>query len=89
MLEWTSRTGVDWHFIVLDKPQRNGFVESFNGKMYDECLNEEVFANLAEARAVIERWRVDYNHVRPHSARWRPHARIGPAEPYGPAGCAT
>ncbi len=40
----------------------------FNGKLRDECLNEEVFGSLAEARAVIERWRLDYNHVRPHSA---------------------
>lgn len=68
MLEWTNRTGVDWHYIAPGKPQQNGFVESFNGKLRDECLNEEVFANLAEARAVIERWRLDYNHVRPHSA---------------------
>ncbi len=61
-------TGVDWHYIAPGKPQQNGFVESFNGKLRDECLNEEVFANRAEARAVIERWRLDYNHVRPHSA---------------------
>lgn len=68
MLEWTNRTGVDWHYIAPGKPQQNGFVESFNGRFRDECLNEEVFASLAEARAVIERWRLDYNHVRPHSA---------------------
>ncbi|MET4702081.1 putative transposase [Constrictibacter sp. MBR-5] len=68
MLQWTNRTGVDWHYIAPGKPQQNGFVESFNGKLRDECLNEEVFATLAEARAVIERWRLDYNHVRPHSA---------------------
>jgi putative transposase len=43
-------------------------VESFNGKFRDECLNEEVFTNLAEARSVIEQWRQDYNQVRPHSA---------------------
>jgi putative transposase len=54
--------------LLVGKPQQNGFVESFNVKLRDECLNEEVFANLAEARAVIERWRLDYNHVRPHSA---------------------
>jgi len=48
--------------------QQNGFVESFNGKLRDECLNEEVFQTLAEARVVIERWRLDYNHIRPHSA---------------------
>jgi putative transposase len=47
---------------------QNAFVESFNGRFRDECLNEEVFASLAEARALIERWRRDYNQVRPHSA---------------------
>ena len=68
ILEWTNRTGVAWHYIAPGKPQQNGFVESFNGRLRDECLNEAVFATLAEARAVIERWRIDYNHVRPHSA---------------------
>ena len=68
MLEWTNRTGLDWHYIAPGKPQQNGFVESFNGKLRDECLNEEVFPTLAEARVVIERWRRDYNTVRPHSA---------------------
>jgi putative transposase len=68
MLEWTNRTGVDWDYIAPGKPQQNGFVESLSGKLRDECLNEEVFNTLAEARAVIERWRIDYNHVRPHSA---------------------
>ena len=68
ILRWTQERPVEWHYIAPGKPQQNGFVESFNGKLRDECLNEEVFANLAEARAVIERWRLDYNHVRPHSA---------------------
>jgi len=68
MLEWANRTGVGWHFIEPGRPQQNGFVESFNGKLRDECLNEEVFPTLAEARAVIELWRQDYNQVRPHSA---------------------
>ena len=68
VLEWCNRSGVAWHYIAPGKPQQNGFVESFNGKLRDECLNEEVFANLAEARAVIERWRMDYNLNRPHSA---------------------
>jgi len=68
MLEWTNRNGVEWHYVTPGKPQQNGFVESFNGKLRDECLNEEVFATLAEARVVIERWRLDYNHIRPHSA---------------------
>lgn len=68
VLEWTNRTGVSWHYIAPGKPTQNAFVESFNGRFRDECLNEEVFASLAEARAVIERWRRDYNQVRPHSA---------------------
>jgi len=81
MLEWTNRTGVDWRYIAPGKPQQNGSAESFNGKLRDECLNEEVFANLAEARAVIERRRLDDNHVRPHSAHGglRPPAEIRPA----------
>jgi putative transposase len=74
ILEWTNRTRIEWHYIAPGKPQQNGFVESFNGKFRDECLNEEVFANLAEARAIIERWRQDYNHIRPHSA----HAGLTP-----------
>jgi putative transposase len=68
VLDWTNRTGVDWHYIAPGKPVQNAFVESFNGRFRDECLNEEVFASLAEARVVIERWRRDYNQVRPHSA---------------------
>lgn len=68
VLEWCNRSGVGWHYIAPGKPQQNGFVDSFNGKLRDECLNEEVFANLAEARTVIERWRLDYNLNRPNSA---------------------
>ena len=68
ILDWANRTGVAWHYIAPGKPQQNGFVESFNGRFRDECLNEEVFSSLAEARFVIERWRRDYNQVRPHSA---------------------
>ena len=68
VLEWTNRTGTIWHYIAPGKPTQNAFVENFIGKFRDECLNKEVFAGLAEARAVIERWRRDYNRVRPHSA---------------------
>jgi putative transposase len=50
------------------KPQQNGFMESFNGKLRDECLNEHVFSSLAEARRIIDAWRIDYNTVRPHSS---------------------
>jgi putative transposase len=68
ILNWSNRTKVGWHYIAPGKPQQNGFVESFNGRFRDECLNEEVFASLAEARFIIERWRKDYNQIRPHSA---------------------
>jgi putative transposase len=68
VLDWTNRTGVEWRYIGPGKPVQNAFVESVNGRFRDECLNEEVFTSLAEARAVIERWRQDYNRVWPHSA---------------------
>ena len=68
MFEWSRRTGVGLHFIEPGKPTQNAFVESFNGRFRDECLNEEWFTGLAQARAVIEAWRVHYNTARPHSA---------------------
>jgi putative transposase len=64
----SRRTGTLWHYIAPGKPTQNALVESFIRRFRDECLNEEVFASLAEAHALIERWRLDYNHVRPHSA---------------------
>jgi len=76
ILDWMNRTGVEWHYIAPGKPQQNAFAESFLARFRDECLNEEVFASLAEARVVIERWRVDYNTARPHSA----HRGLTPAE---------
>jgi putative transposase len=76
VLEWTNRTKIDWHYIAPGKPQQNAFVEAFNARFRDECINEEVFASPAEARALIERWRRDYNTARPHSA----HGGLTPAE---------
>jgi putative transposase len=76
VLDWTNRSGVEWHYIAPGKPQQNAFIEAFNARLRDECLNEEVFGSLAEARAVIERWRRDYNTIRPHSA----HGGLTPAE---------
>jgi putative transposase len=67
-LKWAEDNGVEWHYIAPAKPQQNGFIESFNGKLRDECLNEHVFSSLAEARRIIEAWRIDYNTVRPHSS---------------------
>ena len=68
ILTWSKGAGVDWHYIQPGKPQQNAFVESFNGRLRDECLNETLFSSLAEARAVLAAWRDDYNRVRPHSA---------------------
>jgi putative transposase len=68
ILKWSSETKVDWHYIAPGKPQQNAFVESFIGRLRDECLNETLFSSLSEARAVLAEWREDYNRVRPHSA---------------------
>jgi len=65
---WAYQRGVKLHFIVPGKPEQNAYVESFNGKFRDECLNENWFMSLEEARVKIEAWRRDYNQVRPHSA---------------------
>jgi putative transposase len=59
---------VAWHYIQPGKPVQNAFIESFNSRLRDECLNEHVFLTLVEAREIIEAWRHDYNHVRPHSS---------------------
>ncbi len=66
--QWAFRNGVGLHFITPGKPVENAYVESFHGKLRDECLNENWFGSLAEAREVVEAWRVDYNRTRPHSA---------------------
>jgi putative transposase len=68
MLRWAEDNGVEWHYIAPGKPQQNGFAESFNGKLRDECLNEHAFSSPAQARRIIEAWRLDYNTVRPHSS---------------------
>jgi putative transposase len=67
ILSWTDETGVGWHYIAPGKPQQNGFIESFNGRLRDELLNETLFHSLPHTRAVLEAWRRDYNEARPHS----------------------
>lgn len=67
VLRWATGR-LAWHYIEPGKPVQNAFVESFNSKLRDECLNEHVFLTLAEARETIEAWRHDYNHRRPHSS---------------------
>jgi putative transposase len=68
ILKWSSGSGVGWHYIQPGKPQQNAFIESFNGRLRDELLNETLFSSLDEARALLADWRDDYNRVRPHSA---------------------
>lgn len=53
ILIWVQDNGVDWHYIQPDKPTQNAFIESFNGKLRDECLNETLFSSLTDARARI------------------------------------
>jgi putative transposase len=66
--DWAWRRGVKLDFIRPGKPMENGHIESFNGRLRDECLNVVQFMSLDDARAKIEAWRVDYNHRRPHSS---------------------
>lgn len=73
--EWLDRTGAKTLYIEPGSPWENGYVESLNGKLQDECLKREIFYTLAEAKVLIERWRREYNQVRPHSALgYRPPA---------------
>ena len=73
--EWLRRVGVNTLFIEPGSPWENGYVESFNGKLRDELLDREIFDTVFEAKVLIERWRIDYNTHRPHSALgYRPPA---------------
>jgi putative transposase len=66
--QWAYARGVRLRFIQPGKPVQNAFIESFNGRLRDECLNQHWFLGLDDARQIIEAWRVDYNTVRPHSS---------------------
>ena len=66
--KWLDQADVKTLFITPGSPWENGYVESFNGKLRDELLNQELFRSLEEARWVLDRWRLDYNHHRPHSS---------------------
>ena len=85
--QWASAHGIRLAFIRPGRPVENCFIESFNGKLRDECLNAHHFATLAEARRTIETWRLEYNTERPHqslgqhppaewAARWTPEAGL-------------
>jgi putative transposase len=66
--KWAYRSGVRLSFIRPGKPNENAYIESFNGKFRDECLNEHWFISLSHARSIIEAWRTEYNTERPHSS---------------------
>jgi len=68
MDDWASINKVNLKFIEPGKPVQNTWVESFNGRFREECLNLNWFSSLQEARAIIQKWREDYNQVRPHSS---------------------
>lgn len=75
--QWLASIGTKTLYIEPGSPWENGYCESFNGKLRNECLNQEIFYSLKEAKIVIEQWRHHYNHVRPHSALgYRPPAPL-------------
>lgn len=67
MHDWAARNGVELRFIQPGKPVQNAYIESFNSRFRDECLSQHWFASLSHMRSVIDNWRDDYNHHRPHS----------------------
>ena len=80
---WAHDRGVRLFFIDPGKPMQNGSIESFNGRFREECLDQSWFTSLAEARRVIEAWRLDYNEHRPHtSLRMRTPAAFAAARPF-------
>jgi putative transposase len=68
MIVWGCNSGVNLHYIKPGKPTQNAFVESFNGRFRDECLNQHWFTSFDEANRIVQTWKHDYNNVRPHSA---------------------
>jgi len=67
ILRWCQERAIEWYYIAPGKPQQNAFVESFNGRLRDELLNETLFTSPAQARSVLAAWKHDYNTSRPHS----------------------
>ncbi len=66
--DWLEKAAIKTIYITAGSPWENGHIESFHDKLRDECLNRELFGALAEARVILESWRVDYNDLRPHSS---------------------
>ncbi|MBM7323482.1 IS3 family transposase [Agrobacterium sp. S2] len=67
ILHWADRAKMEWHYIAPGNPIQNAFIESFNGRLRDELLNETLFSSLTHARSALLNWRSDYNDHRPHS----------------------
>ena len=67
ILAWADAARVEWHNIAPGKPMQNGFIESFDGRLRDELLNETLFSGLAQARAALLRWQLDETTTRTHS----------------------
>lgn len=83
--EWLKELGIHTAYIEPGSPWENGYNERFNGILRDECLNREVFHTLKEAQVIIEDWRLEYNHIRPHSSlAYQPPAPLARVD-----GCAT
>ena len=68
MLKWQQDRGVAWHYIAQGKPMQNGFVESLNGRLRDECHNEHLCRSYRHTRDIIEKWRINDNLNRPHTS---------------------
>ncbi len=68
ILHWSKEHQLQWHYIAPGKPMQNGYIESFNGRMRDELLNESLFLDLDQARQIVATWVTDYNTRRPHSS---------------------
>ena len=78
VLAWSGDVGIEWHYIAPGKPTQNGFVESFNGRMRDELLNETLFFTIGQARAILARWAYDYNTERRTHRSAMPHRQRSP-----------
>lgn len=71
VMRWVTRNRVHWHFIDPGKPNQNAWIESFNGKFRDECLNLHAFSDLVETQVIATNWKTEYNTIRPHSSLGR------------------
>ena len=80
---WADDNGVQLYFIDPGKPNQNAYIECFNGRFRDECLNQHWFTSITEAREIIENWRIDYNTERPHSSlKYKTPEEFAAARPF-------